>query len=89
MIKKRKRVLRPSTREESSISYKINTERINSNDTLIVEIFEENNPGKVLYEYEFAGKDVSSKKSIHFIAKHINNDWEIRWSGATPIRRLK
>lgn len=80
--------MRPSTRLESSTSYKINTESISSEDTLYVEIYYEKDIYTILFKYEFSGKDLVNKKSIHFKALKSETSWIITWSGANPVRQL-
>lgn len=60
----RRRVIRPSTRQNSSINYKVDVEGISKNDHLIVEITHESKPFRQCFKFE--GKDLIGKKSIHF-----------------------
>ena len=72
-IVERNRILRPSTRLASSISYKINTEKVSELDELIVRVYSEQK--KLIAEFHFAGRDIAGKRSIHF--RYINEriDW--------------
>lgn len=72
-IVERNRILRPSTRLASSISYKINTEKVSGLDELIVRVYSEQK--RLIAEFHFAGRDIAGKRSIHF--RYINEriDW--------------
>lgn len=82
----RNRWIRPSTRQESSISYKINTEKVTADDVLIVNVFHEANEFKK--SFRFSGEDVAAKNSIHFIVSEVENEINLRWTGAQPIEEL-
>ena len=76
------RTIRPSTRDEKSKSYKIDTQNVGAGDMLIVNIDHESNTLK--RSYLFDGTYVSDRKSISFRV----NDYgriDISWSGANPI----
>lgn len=72
-IVERNRTLRPTTRLASSISYKIDTEKVSEQDKLIVCIYSEQQ--KLVGEFHFDGHDIVGKKSIHF--QYI--DGQISW----------
>jgi hypothetical protein len=76
------RTIRPSTRLESSKSYKINTERVAAGDSLVVNIDHEDS--RFSKSYRFMGVDVANKDSIHFRVSHPNGEVSISWSGAQP-----
>lgn len=79
----RNRTIRPSSRQEVSKSYKIDTKKVNDGDTLTVNIdHESENFNKT---FKFKGSDVSTKNSIHFIVNDFGHRIEISWSGAEPI----
>lgn len=79
----RNRTIRPSTRLASSKSYKINTEKVSSGDTLVVNINHESNP--FCKSFKFNGKDIAHKKSISFRVNEFGSSICISWSGAKPI----
>lgn len=58
-IVERNRILRPSTRLASSISYKINTEKVSGLDELIVRVYSEQK--RLIAEFHFAGRDIAGK----------------------------
>lgn len=75
----RKRLIRPSTRDPKSTTYKIDVKKVSDSDILVVEIRHESNPS-IFFTYTFDGKDLKRKNSIHF-------DWiddSIIWKDATP-----
>lgn len=82
----RNRVLRPSTRQESSLNYKIDTKKVGIGDTLIVNIAYEESPSDILFSFKFHGIDISDRDSIHFEAIQGSEGWEIRW--LTDVRPI-
>ncbi len=72
------RTIRPSSRHETSISYKINTKKVTANDTLIVTINHESE--NFTKEFTFSGDKVANRSSIHF--RYTNR--EIIWSTIQP-----
>lgn len=82
----RNRTIRPSSRDESSKSYKIETQKICATDTLIVNIDHEKN--RFDKTYKFSGADVADKKSISFRVYDYGTSIEIKWSGAQPIGNI-
>ncbi len=80
----RTRVIRPSTRLKTSVSYKINTEVVGSGDTLRVEITHESKPGR--WVYFFNGRDVCDRRSISFSVIETGRKVDISSSGAQPVR---
>ena len=80
----RNRKIRPSTRLKTSVSYKIDTEKLKQDDKLIVNISHENINFKKTYI--FSGKDIYPRKSIHFIVNENEKNISIKWTDATPIK---
>lgn len=80
----RNRTIRPSTRDEKSKSYKIDTKTVSRGDILVVNIDHETKPFRKTYK--FNGSDVANKDSISFRVKDFVNSIDISWSGAEPIR---
>lgn len=79
----RNRIIRPSSRLESSKSYKINTKQVSIGDILIVNIDHESKPFHKTYK--FNGAEVANKDSISFRVNDFETSTEISWSFAQPI----
>lgn len=77
----RYRTIRPSSRLETSNSYKVKTEGISENDILIVTVDHETR--SFIQEYRFLGKDLLGKRSINFRVIE-GKQLQIRWSGINP-----
>lgn len=78
----RNRVIRPSSRDDKSKSYKIDTLNITALDVLIVNITHESTSFHRVYHFE--GKDVAQKNSISFRVNDYGTHIDISWSGASP-----
>jgi len=78
----RYRTLRPSSRKEISVNYKIDTTKVTTEDTLRVEIDHEEND--FFQTFWFDGRDLVGKDSIHFTAVEQSDNLEIRWSSVKP-----
>lgn len=72
------RTIRPSSRLETSTSYKVNVEGISANDTLVVTVDHESKPFRQVCR--FSGKQLQGRKSIHFKTDGDN----IIWSSVVP-----
>lgn len=79
----RNRTIRPSTRLEKSMSYKIDTRAVGRGDVLVVNVDHETKPFRK--SYKFNGIDVAHKDSISFKVNDYGTSVDISWSGATPI----
>ncbi len=79
----RNRTIRPSSRLETSKSYKIDTKNVSSGDTLIVNIDHETKSFQKTYR--FRGSDVAHKDSISFRVNDYGTHIDISWSGAQSI----
>jgi hypoxanthine-DNA glycosylase len=79
----RNRTIRPSSRLETSKSYKIDTKSLSNGDTLVVNIDHETEPFK--QSFQFKGSDVAIKDSISFRVNDYGTRIDISWSGAQPI----
>ena len=88
-IIKKYRTLRPSTRKPSSISYRVNTDKVGPADTLLLTIYDEKKPGVPIDVRTFEGRDILGKNTIHFTALQQNGKWEIRFTGVNPIKSKK
>jgi len=82
----RNRTIRPSSRKDTSISYKVNTKNVLANDKLIVNINHETKPFRATYI--FKGVDIVDKNSISFSVTEQNDKIKIIWSKVTPIQSL-
>lgn len=80
----RNRTIRPSTRKETSVRYRVNVEKVSSNDSLEVNIDHESLPFK--RTYVFSGKDVGNRNNISFKVHGVGNKVDIQWSGVTPLK---
>lgn len=74
----RSRTIRPSSRKETSISYKVDVKKVSVDDILIVTVAHESKPEKHIYR--FSGKNIKGKKSIHLKV----HDGEICWVNVIP-----
>ncbi len=77
------RTIRPSTRLESSTSYKVNTSRVTRHDTLIVNVHHED--GTEVGTYRFNGQDVADRNSIHFRVSETSSGLSITWGAVSPL----
>lgn len=80
----RNRTIRPSSRLETSKSYKIDTKTVLSGDTLTVNIDHESKPFKK--SFRFKGSDVANRDSISFRVSDFGTHIDISWSGVQPNR---
>ncbi len=82
----RSRVIRPSSRQDSSKSYKIDTKNILCGDILEVTITHES---KIAFQkvYTFSGDDLNGKKSISFRVNEFGNSIDISWS-LSPFEKM-
>lgn len=80
----RNRTIRPSSRLESSKSYKIDTKVVGAIDTLRVNIDHESD--SFSKSYWFHGKDVAYRDSISFWVTDDGARLDISWSGAQPYK---
>ncbi len=79
----RNRTIRPSSRLETSKSYKINTEGVSSGDILVVNIDHESQSFKKTYR--FKGADIANRNSISFRVTDYGTHIDISWTGASPL----
>jgi hypothetical protein len=77
-------MLRPTSREITS-AYKVNTAGIAPGDLLRLTIRDEATPDAVLGLFEFRGRDVFDRQSVHFSAERLGKAWKITFSGAKPF----
>lgn len=79
----RNRVIRPSTRAESSDSYKIDTKVVGATNKLLVNVSHENRSINLTYKFE--GRNIADRNSIHFKVNETEESITISWVGITPI----
>ena len=79
----RKRTIRPSTREATSVNYRVDIKGVAASDTLIVEISHESRPFHKVFK--FRGGDVLQKKSLGFKVHEVGNRIEIQWISTQPV----
>jgi hypothetical protein len=82
----RNRTMRPSTRKETSVNYRVHVQAVESSDTLIVNINHEKKSFKKTYH--FSGKDIAHKNNISFRANDFVTHIDIVWSRVKPIKEL-
>ncbi|MBL7867377.1 MAG: hypothetical protein JNM71_05110 [Flavobacterium lindanitolerans] len=82
----RNRKIRPSTRKDTSINYRVDIAKVLKGDTLIVNITHENLPFKKTFYFD--GNEIANKNNISFRVSSISDQIEIVWSGAKPTREI-
>lgn len=80
----RNRKIRPSTRKDTSINYRVDIAKVLKGDTLIVNITHENLPFKKTFYFE--GNKVSHKNNISFRVFGTAENIKIVWSGVEPTK---
>jgi hypothetical protein len=79
----RNRTIRPSTRKDTSVNYRVHIDGIAANDTLIVNINHESKPWH--RTFKFKGRDVLKKKSLGFKVTDDGTDIKIHWISTQPV----
>lgn len=79
----RNRTIRPSTRQETSVNYRVHLNGISSSDKLIVNIKHESKPFSKTFK--FKGSDVLKKKSLGFKVFDDGKQIIINWTSTQPI----
>ena len=79
----RKRTIRPSTRQEASVNYRVHINGIDASDMLVVNISHESKPFNK--EFKFNGRDILKKKSLGFKVFDNGKNIEIKWISTQPI----
>ncbi|OAQ39586.1 hypothetical protein A5893_08310 [Pedobacter psychrophilus] len=78
----RNRTIRPSTRQETSVNYRVHLDGISSFDTLIVNIKHESKP--FAKSFTFKGTEVLKKKSLGFRVFDDGKQIIINWTSTQP-----
>jgi len=79
----RNRTIRPSTRQETSINYRVAIDGITATDTLVVNIKHESKSFRKTFK--FRGSDVLQKKSLGFTVQDDGTGLKISWNSTQPI----
>jgi len=79
----RNRTIRPSSRLESSMNYRININGISTSNVLIVNINHESKP--INKSFTFRGGDIIKKKSLFFRVVDDGKRITIIWASTQPI----
>ena len=79
----RNRTIRPSTRLDSSVNYRVHIDGITASDTLIVNISHESKPYRKTFK--FKGSDVIKKKSLGFKVNDDGKQITITWTSTQPF----
>lgn len=79
----RNRTIRPSTRLDTSVNYRVHLKGIDAGDTLLVNI---NHESKSFNKtFNFKGNDVLKKKSLGFKVYDDGKEIKIIWTSTQPI----
>lgn len=79
----RNRTIRPSTRKDTSVNYRVHIHGITGGDTLILNVKHESKPYHKTFK--FKGSDVIKKKSLGFKVRDNGKYIEIDWISTQPI----
>ena len=79
----RNRTIRPSTRKDTSVNYRVHIDGIGPGDTLIVNISHEKKSFKK--SFKFKGSEVIKKKSLGFKVNDDGKKININWISLQPI----
>ncbi len=79
----RNRTIRPSTRKDSSVNYRIHLDGLIACDTLVVNITHESKPFQKTFK--FKADDVLKKKSLSFKVLQDTDKVQLQWSSTQPL----
>ncbi len=79
----RNRTIRPSTRQDTSVNYRVHLDNISSSDTLIVNIKHESK--SFTKSFKFKGSEVLKKKSLGFNVIDDGKQILINWTSTQPV----
>ena len=79
----RNRTIRPSTRKDSSVNYRVHIKGLAKGDTLVVNIDHESKPFKK--QFKFRAADVLQKKSLGFKVEETAKGITIHWISTQPV----
>ncbi len=78
----RNRTIRPSTRKDTSVNYRVDIKGISANDTLVVNINHESKSFRKTFK--FRGSDVLKRKSFGFKVSDDGKQIIIHWTSTQP-----
>ena len=79
----RRRTIRPSTRLDTSVNYRVHIENITASDTLVVIV---NHESKSFQKtFKFSGREVIKKKSLGFKVTDDGKNIQINWTSTQPV----
>lgn len=81
----KKRVLRPSTRMESSTRYRVDVRRVGRGDILRLAVAHEVDQSLDLIALEYSGDELEGIDSLYFDAREEPGGWRLAF---TPVRPL-
>jgi hypothetical protein len=79
----RNRTIRPSTRKDISVNYRVHIDNISTGDTLVVNVKHESKP--FIKSFKFKGSDILKKKSLGFKVTETGSDIQITWTSTQPV----
>lgn len=79
----RNRTIRPSTRQETSVNYRVHLKGVSPSDTLVVNIKHESKAYSKTFK--FKGSDVLQKKSLGFKVFDDSKQIIINWISTQPF----
>ncbi|WP_415582574.1 hypothetical protein [Flavobacterium longum] len=79
----RKRTIRPSTRKETSVNYRIHLDGLAHGDMLIINITHESKPFQK--SFRFKASEVLKKKSLGFKVVQDTDVVQIQWMSTQPL----
>lgn len=80
----RSRTIRPSTRKDTSVNYRVHIDGITSGDTLVVNIRHESKAFSKTYK--FNGSDIIKKESLGFRVNDDGKQININWISTQPAK---
>lgn len=83
----KRRVLRRASRKPQS-PYRVRLGQVSPDDSVILDIFDENDETKPVATYVFSGRAVMQKKSIYFTAVETAGRWAISFSGSVSPKSI-
>jgi hypothetical protein len=78
----RRRTIRPSTRLDTSVNYRVHLDGVSNGDTLVVIINHESKSFEKVFK--FRGSDVLKKKSLGFKVYDDGKQIKINWKSTQP-----
>jgi hypothetical protein len=79
----RRRTIRPSTRLETSVNYRVSITNITASDILVVHVNHESKSFRKTYR--FWGRDILKMKSLSFRVQDEGKRIKIIWASTQPI----